>query len=943
MLVSRALRLILPPVCLCLSCFAQQTGLTGRITDNSSAIVVDAIVKVVDTATGAATSTLSNQQGIYSFPALIASDYKLRVETPGFSVVERNVTVLVGQVVSVDVQLSPAAVSSSVNVEAQAIDINVTSSQVAGQIDPRQMRDVPLNGRNWLELGLLVPGVTKNAVGQGESPLSGGDSGRYQINLDGQQVTQNTAGTGSQAQYSRDAIAQFQIITTRFDATLGRASRVQINAQTKSGTNQLHGTAYGYFRDSRFNAADKIAKTVLPYENQQYGGTIGGAIRKDKLWFFGAYEGERQPSTIFATPTGFEGLSFTFPSKTTQKSVLMRFDYHLDDANRFSLRLNLSDFDNPFSLAGTAHPSRAISSTRHSKGAMANWSRTLSPSLVSDAKAGFSYHSWTNDPIVPSQEYRMGGITLGAPYNYPGDRFQNTFQFREDLYWLKRSHNIKFGAEYINTRHYGFFQQNARGVVTSFSKVPPNLPAIFKVWNDPSTWDLAALSQYSQSFVQGFGDFNLNIVRHTLAAWFQDDWKIAPRLTLNLGVRYDNDIGMLGDGPKLKSGLKTPDHGDNNNIAPRLGFAWDVTGSRRSVIRGGIGLYYADIQANQYYNQQLFNGERTIQAAVDAKPGAPINLAQPFAYTGADFVSGKAPAPLQSLQLIDPNVVTPMSYQASIGIEKTIGRNWEVSADYVNWRTYHEWYRIDSNLAFDPATGFNKNPNLTARPDQRFTSILLFTTPRPSGALYNALQAEVRRRFANGLTLAFAYTLSHMRDSSEGSFTPGNNQFDLGGEWGNATDDQRHTFNLNGGYQLKWGFLLSGVYRYGSGAAFATTAGGNPFANGGTNRTFLATTRTYNDPKDNSPAPFAPGYLIAKRNAFYGRPIHRTDLRLTKTFPVKERFRVIGIVEAFNLFNRSNFGSYSTVVTSASYGQPAQNGNLAYAARMLQFSGRFEF
>ncbi len=925
--------------------YAQQTGVSGRLTDQSGAVVVSAIVRIADTKSGAQVATLSNDQGLYTFPTLLASEYKLRVEAPGFGPVERTFSLLVGQLVSMDLQLKPAQVSSAVDVVADASAVSLTSSQVAGQIDPRQMRDVPLNGRNWLELSLLVPGVTRNAVAQGASPIGGGDSGKYQINLDGQQVTQNTAGTGSQAQYSRDAISQFQIITNRFDATLGRASRIQINAQTKSGTNQLHGTAYGYFRDDSLNASDKVARRVLAYQNQQYGGTVGGALIKDKLWFFGAYEGEREPGTVFTTPTGFEGQTFTSPTKSDSKSLLMRFDYQRSETSRFSARLNLNNWANPFTnVSGTDHPSRAVEATRKSKGVQLNWSKTLSSAVVSDFKAGFVYHTWTNDPIVQSQEYRMGGITLGSPYNYPGDRYQNTFQFREDLYWLKNTHNVKAGAEYLNTRHYGFFQQNVRGVVTSFSRQPPNLPAIFKSWNDPSTWDLSTLSQFSNSYVQGFGDFNLNVVRHTLGVWLQDDWKLSRRLTLNLGVRYDNDIGMIGNAPKLKSGLKTPEHGDNNNIAPRLGFAWDVTGSRKTVIRGGLGLYYADVQANQYYNQQLFNGETTIQAAIDAKPGAPINLGLPFgSVTGADFVSGKAAAPQQSLQLVDPGVVTPYSYQASIGVEKSIGNNWTVSADFVNWRVYREWTRIDENLGYDRTTGFNLNPNRVARPDPRFTSVLRFITPNASGAIYRGYQMEIRRRFANRAALASSYTLARIKDSSGGPFSVPNNPFDIANEWSTGGEDQRHTFNLNGSHEVKWGLQLSGVYRVGSGAAYGSTAAGSPFANGGTNRTFLATTRTYNNPANNRPAAYAAGYLITDRNQSYGLPIHRVDTRLTKTFSFKEKFRVLAIAEAFNLFNRANYGTYGTAVTSSNFGAPAQNLNLAYAARMLQFAGRFEF
>lgn len=923
------------------SALAQQTGITGRVSDQSGGILPLTVVRITDTASGRSQSTVSSETGVFGFPSLPASEYRLRAEAPGFTPVEKTLTILVGQVIEADLTLRPSAVSSTVDVQAEIASIETTSSQVAGNIDPRQMKEVPLNGRNWMELALLVPGITRNAVG--DTPI-GNDSGKIQINVDGQQVTQNTAGTGSQQAYSREAISEFQIITNRFDATLGRSARLQINAQTKSGSNALHGSLYGYFRNDSLNAADKVARRVLPYQNQQFGGTFGGPLLKDRLWFFGAYEAEREPGTLFLTPTGFTGQDFSFASQTDSRTILTRIDFQRSDSSRYSLRLSASAWKNPFTnVGGTAHPSRATDSTRSSLSAVGGWNKTLSPTLVSDMKLGFSYHNWTNDPLVQSQEYRLGVTTVGAPYNYPGDRFQNSIQARNDLYWMKGKHSVKFGGEYINTRHYGFFQQNVRGVVTSFSRAPADLNAVFPVWNDPSSWKLDVLGQTSNSFVQGFGDFNLNIRRNTFGFWMQDDWKINPRLTLNLGLRYDNDIGMLGNSPKLKSGLLLPEGSDANNIAPRLGFAFDVTGQRRTVIRGGIGLYYADMIANMFYNQQLFNGETTVQAAVDAKPGAPISLTQPFGqYTGEDFLTGNAPAPQQSLQLVNPDVVTPYSYQMSLGIEKAIASDWTVIADFVNWRLYHEWSRVDENLFYNPATGFNRTPS-AGRPDARYTSVLRFITPSVSGAIYTGFQLEVRKRFSKGLTLASSYTLARLKDSSGGAFSVPNNPFNLADEWGNGGDDQRHTFNVNGSFSWKWGLQLSGLYRYGSGSVFSTTASGSPFANGGTNRTFLATTRTYNDPKFNKPAPYAAGYLITERNQLYGLPIHRVDVRGTKTFSLGERFRVQAILEAFNLFNRANYGTFATAVTSANFGAPGQNSNLAYSPRMLQIAGRFEF
>lgn len=369
--------------------YAQQTSIVGTVTDQTGAVMVDARVRATPSGGGAGAATLTNARGAYQLPSLPAAEYVVRIESPGFGTVEKTVTLLVGQTVDVNVQLRPAAVSSSVDVTLDVFPIETASSQVAGNIDSKQMQDVPLNGRNWMQLALLVPGITKNDV-DSNSPVAGADGGKFQLNVDGQQVTQNNSSSAfGQPRYSRDAIAQFQIITNRFDATLGRSLHIQVNAQTRGGTNAFHGSAYGYFRNDSFNAADFVAKKVLPYSDQQYGGTIGGRIIRDKLWFFASVEAERQPSTIFTTPTGFAGQTFTLPTQSSTRTYLGRLDYQQSDSSRFSLRMNGFTFGNPFTnVGGTDHPSRAITSQQRAASALLSWSKVKSAQFVNESKLG---------------------------------------------------------------------------------------------------------------------------------------------------------------------------------------------------------------------------------------------------------------------------------------------------------------------------------------------------------------------------------------------------------------------------------------------------------------------------------------------------------------------------------------------------------------------------
>ena len=924
--------------------FAQQTSINGKVTDESGGVVANAKVTATPKAGGATESTLTNTSGLFYFPTLNAADYLVRAEMPGFSPVEKTLTLLVGQTLTVDMTLHPGATTASIDVSADAAVIDTSSSQVGGNIDTKQMQDTPLNGRNWMELALLVPGITHNSVGF--TPLGTTDSGKFQINVDGQQVTQNSAGSSfGQPQYSRDALDQYQIITNRFDATMGRSSQVQINAQSKSGTNQFHGSGYGYFRNDAFNAADPIAQKVLPFTDRQFGGTIGGPIKRDKLWFFFGYEGERNPSTLFLTPTGFPGVSFNLPSTLTTNSYLGRLDYQINSANHLSLRASGYTWENPFSITtgGTTHPSRAADQGRTSYSVFVTWSKVFNPTIVNEVKGGLSVFDWDNEPIYKTIEMRFPSATIGGPYNYPQQFNEHVQQYRDDLYVLKGKHSIKTGGEYLHEKHSGLFQQNLRGTVTAFSADPNYLSVFPSV--DPSTWNIASLNSTALTYVQGFGNFNINIPRNTIGFWAQDDWKITQRLTLNLGVRYDNDIGVFDPSLKLKSGLVYPRSGDNLNFAPRLGFAYDVTNDRRTVIRGGAGLFYADIQANQVIDQQIFNGEQSIQASVSKTASSNINLSQPFgSVTGDQFVSGAVPAPQQAVQIMAHDVHTPRSFQASIGAERQFGKDWTLSGDFVHWRVYNDWIRTDANLVYDPTTGFNVNPTVVPRPNQKFTTILTFTTPNAAGSLYDGLQMELRKRFGHGLSFATSYTLSRLKDSTTGAFYYPNNQYDLNAEWANSVDDQRHTLSLNASYQLPWGFQTSLFYHFGSGNAYQVTSGGNPFGNSSTvNRTYLATTTVYNDPSHNHVSPYNSKYMITDRDQFYGKPIERVDFRLSKTVSIKERLKLIGIFEAFNLLNYQNYGSYNTSITLKSFGAPATNSNLAYAARMLQLAARVEF
>ncbi|CAN5635243.1 TonB-dependent receptor [soil metagenome] len=987
-------RLVLSSSLLIGSAYAQQTGIAGHVTDPQGAVITGASVEVKQEG-GGAFKTKTTSQGTYLIPSISAGDYVVTITAPGFSTVKTRITMLVGQTPDVETVLPLEGANTNVVVTSDSTAVDTTSSTVAGNVTPQEVQGLPINGRNYMQLSALVPGIHINAITADVPVGAASESGKFQITMDGLQVSQDTAGSSfGQPRFSQDAISQFQIITNRFDATLGRSAGVYVNAQSKSGANTMHGGAFGYFRNDSLNASDPITRKVLPFSDQQYGGTIGGPIMKDKLWYFGSYEGERSPSTSTTTSNLAGSSPFSHPGTLKLNEFLGRGDYQINSKNKILLSGDGFNYKNDYSgVSGNTDPSTAYYGTRVSYGYVADWNSNISNNLVNDFRAGFHHFGWQYLPYYESIQVIFPNVTVGGPYNYPQIFQQNTQQYRDDLFWLKGKHSIKVGAELLYTKHGGFFQQNVRGRVTSCGATPTaaDVAAMFpKGTTDVASWNLTAISNVCNrgsgtTYVQGYGDFTVNIPRTILGVWVQDDWKILPRLTLNLGLRYDNDLGAFTGGPKLTNGLLTPQGNDNNNIAPRVGLAYDPWGDGKTVIRGGAGLYYADVSANQIIDQQIFNGVSTIQASVS---GTNVNLANPF--NGGNPATNPG-AYLQAVQPLAQNARVPYALQVSFGVQRELPFRTTLTADLVHNRAYNDWLRFNGNLLVDPSNPQrNLNPNLalassTARTcgngsvtldtigtystatkqvcNQQFTSVSQFFTPNGAGSIYDGLQVGLKKNTQAGFTGGLAYTFARTKNSTEGPFYYANKPFakNVKDEWANGTDDQRHSLTVTGEYKWRYGLALSSLYRFGSGAAFATSTG-TAAPNGAPasfNRTVALNTTPVAPGTACAVAPcvtvYAPlskfhydagyGYYVMDRNALRGRPIQRVDSRLQETIPVHERYKIIVAVEAFNLFNHSNYGNYVTTANSATYGNPASTSGspFEFSARQLQFIGRFQF
>ena len=304
-----------------------------------------------------------------------------------------DIELLVGQNRNLPFTMQVASLSETLTVTGEAPLVDLSSSQVSGNVDRRQMEELPLQGRNWMELAMQVKGITANAVDN----TPGVRDRQFQLNLDGQEITQQVAGSGfGQPRFSREAIAEFQVVTNLFDITQGRSLGIQVQAISRSGTNSFDGSVYGYFRDDKWNAKDFVADRVLPYSNQQLGGAIGGPIVKDKAHFFLSFERESEPNTIVSSPVRLPNQTFSFDSKLVQNSFLGRADWQVRDAEHLTLRASYWDWDNPFTqVSGTDHPSQAADRSRKATNVVGPWAKVLSntklhhPIKVAMAKALF--------------------------------------------------------------------------------------------------------------------------------------------------------------------------------------------------------------------------------------------------------------------------------------------------------------------------------------------------------------------------------------------------------------------------------------------------------------------------------------------------------------------------------------------------------------------------
>jgi len=942
--------------------YAQEAVLLGTVTDSTGGVLPGVSITAVNTATGNTFTAITDATGAYRIPVRVGT-YRISSELSGFQTATREgVDLLLGRQAVIDLRMAPASLSESVTVTSEAPLIDTTTATVGANIDPRQMQDLPVNGRNWMDLALLSAGARRNESGG----LPQDRQGYSQINVDGQEITTNYHSTpdAEQPKYSRDAIGEFQVLTNQFDASIGRSAGQVVNAITKSGTNTFTGTVSGYFRNSRMNAKDFIQNRVLPYQDQQVSATVGGPIIKDRAHYFFSYEHEREPNT-YPYNTPYPEFNFDLHYTRHVDEEVLRTDYQFTPKLRLSVRGAI--YAETFFAGGssTAAPTGAGTRGRNTN----EWNGTLTQVLgnsVNEVKGGFTTYDRRDEPIgarwqggpMPFRPVLDGGtptislrgFTVGAQ---PLFLSQDTYQVRDDYttsYQWRGRHDLKLGGDYMYYVNPMRWCNACMPIIDATGgPAPANLQSIFPVWNDVSTWNLAALSPITLRVSQAFSNTNFRWTptRQIFAGWAQDDWQKSGRLTLNMGVRYDLDLGAHNEKLKFTPWLPGNLPHDKNNVAPRLGFNYKL--NDRTALRGGYGVFFTMVSNDGVQQTELYIVTARIEVPNDGRPdfaANPFNGATPTfeqALATSCDQNGIKPGCLRralTSEINNPWRKNSYAHQANIGIQRQLGTDMslDVTYAYVGGRGEEHEPDYNINVSFNPATGRNYPfTDISHRPFPDWGIVALELLEGRSNL--HSFQNTFTKRFSNRWQLIANYTWSHFADAQPPRYQYflGSNGIidrrpigftiapDLTDEYTLAAGDQRHRANVNGIWEIGKGVQLSGLYFYGSGNRYLTTTGVDRGDQGMGDQRLRA------------------DGTIQPRNMIVGAPIHRVDMRLQKRIPIGGHRSLDGLVEMFNVFNHANYGSYVTNEASKGFGQPAFNANIAYQPREVQLGFRLAF
>jgi hypothetical protein len=886
-----------------------QATLEGVVQDPTGAVIPGAHVEARSGERGQSWQAETDMQGRFRFLTLPPGPYKLSVTLAGFARSERRIELGIGQAASLTIRMAVAQATETIVIEEQVPLVETTRTQVAERVSPAEMRELPLNGRNYLDLAALAPAVSRsNPVSNQRFPETSAVPGTA-LSVAGQRQINNTFvvdGLSSNDDaadlpgtfYSQEVIHEFQVITGGGIAEFGRAAGGIVNILTRSGTNQWQGEGYTFFRDDALDARDPLAPRKDPLRQWQYGLSAGGPLRRDRTWLFANVEQTRldRSGTITIPESAIQTIDGTlvargypgplpatgqFRTGYDSTNLLLRADHDFSSQVHAALRYSLYDIDsgNARNVGGINTESRGTALQDTDQTVAFNVMAVLSTHTLNETRAQVTRSRLgapPNDLLGPAVNI-SGVASFGTATFSPTARDLDLYELANVTTTARGAHAFKAGVDLLWDRVSIAFPGAVQGVYT-FSSLP-NFQA----------------GRYV-TFQQAFGEPEQFQSSPALGLFVQDEWRLRSDLTANLGLRYDVQW------------LPHPIQADADNLSPRLGLAWSP-GDGRTVLRASGGLFYDRIPLRATSNALQRDGSKYKVAVVPfGTPGAPA-----FPAVLPAFPQGL----LASVTTIDPDIESASSLQLGLQAERQFGQGTSVALGYMHTRTRGLILSRNVNVPTVSAAeaALRGIPNL-GRPDPAIANNSRF------GSLgrgrYDGLTVSVRYERGARAGARLSYTLADARDDAGNAFffTPQDN-FDIAAEWGPADNDQRHRVVASGWVQAA-GFRLSGIFSYGSAIPFNVLTG--------TDR---------NDDTNVNDRPPGVG-----RNSERGFDSMTLDLRLVYSL-TRGRSGADFVLEGFNVLNRSNlllpnnvFGPGLTA--RPGFGEPTA----AAAARQIQLGLR---
>ncbi|HEV3197528.1 MAG TPA: carboxypeptidase regulatory-like domain-containing protein [Bryobacteraceae bacterium] len=949
-------------------------AVSGTVRDASGAVVPTATVVLSNDSKGIKRTMQTTDAGVFSAPALVpATGYSLTVTKQGFANWEaKDFQVQVGQTVDFRIALEISSASTKVDVTAEAPLVEDTKSGVTQVVSQQEIDGLPINGRRADTFVLLTPAVTPDGS-FGLVSFRGISSGNSFL-TDGNDTTnsfynENAGRTRISTQISQDAVQEFQVLSDGFSAEFGRAIGGVINTVTRSGTNDYHGTGYEFFRNRTLNAPDRYAAGFnAPEWRHQAGATLGGPIKKDKLFFFSNFElvkrnfpglnriintsftttgGQIIPSTCTATAAQCAAaidfvqkqMEVLVPRTVSSYMGFAKLDWRPTYRNSFSFDANVMHWRSPYGIQTQAVLTSGNmlggngNSTVETRYGKASWTSIVSPNAVNELRFGW-FKDRLSDPgasdIWPSTGalvISLNGSAVGAAAAYPRTfPSEQRFQLVDNYSWTHGAHSVKFGVDYQTTEDYMNQLFNGAGTY--------NFASLTNFAKDFSgnTTGARDYSSFSQAFGNPIQDFRTSDINF----YAQDTWKVSRRFTLNYGLRYEKSFlpqPTVVD-PNYPQTGKIPVY--NKDFAPRFSLSYSL--SDRTVLRAGYGIFYARFLGDGLDTLYLGNGR--YQATISAnntQAGGPVF---PNVFPNVNAV----PAGTATLTFADQNHFrNPYTQQGTIAIEHQLTHDLAFTASYIWSRGVQIWTSRDLNLGSPTATGTyiidDTNGNqvgsfttplwvAASKVDTRYSHI--YEVDNGGQSWYNGLALQLRKRFSKGLSAGVSYTWSHAIDDanqngasgtitwSQSNLAAGNYPLDKG----SSPLDQRHravinflwtpTFTTSRSAAARYlvnGWELSAITTLASAEPVSATVGSVSTANGGVFPAVQLAFSTMNGTGGWNRVPFYPvSSLDVDR-------IYRVDARLSRNLPFSERVKGSLMFEAFNAFNTQ----YNTSVNQQAF------------------------